>query len=217
MRGPKPVAVELTENERMTLARWARRRKTAQALAQRSRIILACAGGGSNTEIAAQLGLARDTVAKWRSRFVAHRLEGLTDQPRPGTPRKIADEQVESVIVKTLEASPANGDTHWSTRSMAKATGMSQSAISRIWRAFGLKPHLVQTWKLSTDPQFIDKVRDIVGLYMDPPDKAMVLAVDEKSQMQALDRTAPMLPMMPGAPGRKTHDYVRHGTTSLFA
>jgi transposase len=157
MRGPKPVAIELTDNERVTLAQWARRRKTAQALAQRSRIILACAGGGSNTEIAAELGLARDTVAKWRSRFVTHRLEGLTDEPRPGAPRKITDDQVESVIVKTLEEAPANADTHWSTRSMAKATGMSQSAISRIWRAFGLKPHLVQTWKLSTDPQFVDK------------------------------------------------------------
>jgi transposase len=199
------------------LVQWARRRKTAQALAQRSRIILACANGGSNTEIAAELGLARDTVAKWRSRFVAHRLEGLIDEPRPGAPRKITDEQVESVIVKTLEASPAKGDTHWSTRSMAKATGMSQSAISRIWRAFGLKPHLVQTWKLSTDPQFVDKVRDIVGLYLDPPANALVLAVDEKSQIQALDRTAPILPGMPTTPARMTHTYTRHGTTSLFA
>jgi transposase len=163
------------------------------------------------------LGLARDTVAKWRSRFVVHRLEGLTDQPRPGAPRKITDEQVESVIVKTLEESAAHGDTHWSTRSMAKATGMSQSAISRIWRAFGLKPHLVQTWKLSTDPQFIDKVRDIVGLYLDPPANALVLAVDEKSQIQALDRTAPILPGMPTTPARMTHTYTRHGTTSLFA
>jgi transposase len=217
VRGPKPVAVELTENERATLVQWARRRKTAQALAQRSRIILACANGGSHTEVAAELGLARDTVAKWRSRFVVHRLEGLTDQPRPGAPRKITDEQVESVIVKTLEESAAHGDTHWSTRSMAKATGMSQSAISRIWRAFGLKPHLVATWKLSTDPQFIDKVRDIVGLYLDPPANALVLAVDEKSQIQALDRTAPILPGMPTTPARMTHTYTRHGTTSLFA
>ena len=152
MRGPKPVVVELSESERVRLAQWARRGKTAQALAQRSRIILACAQGGSNTEIAAEWGLARDTVAKWRARFVTHRLEGLTDEPRPGAPRKITDDQVESVIVKTLEESPANGDTHWSTRSMAKATGLSPSAISRMWRAFGLKPHLVQTWKLSTDP-----------------------------------------------------------------
>jgi transposase len=217
MRGAKPVVVELTEDERVMLEQWARRRKTAQALAQRSRIILACARGGSNTEIAAELGMARDTVAKWRSRFVAHRLEGLTDEPRPGAPRTITDEQVEAVITRTLEEKPDNGDTHWSTRSMAKAAGMSQSAISRIWRAFGLKPHLVQTWKLSTDPQFVDKVRDIVGLYLDPPSNALVLAVDEKSQIQALDRTAPILPGMPTTPERMTHTYTRHGTTSLFA
>jgi transposase len=161
--------------------------------------------------------MARDTVAKWRSRFVAHRLEGLTDEPRPGAPRTITDEQVEAVITRTLEEKPDNGDTHWSTRSMAKAAGMSQSAISRIWRAFGLKPHLVQTWKLSTDPQFVDKVRDIVGLYLDPPSNALVLAVDEKSQIQALDRTAPILPGMPTTPERMTHTYTRHGTTSLFA
>jgi len=189
--------VELTENERVTLAQWARRGKTAQALAQRSRIILACANGGSNTEVAAELGLARDTVAKWRSRFVVHRLEGLTDQPRPGAPRKITDEQVESVIVKTLEESAAHGDTHWSTRSMAKATGMSQSAISRIWRACGLEAASGTDLELSTDPQFIDKVRDIVGFYLDLPANALVLAVDEKSQIQALDRTAPILPGMP--------------------
>jgi transposase len=217
MRGPKPVVVELTEDERVMLEQWARRRKTAQALAQRSRIILACARGGSNIEIAAELGMARDTVAKWRSRFVAHRLEGLTDEPRPGAPRTITDEQVEAVITRTLEEKPDNGDTHWSTRSMAKAAGMSQSAISRIWRAFGLKPHLVQTWKLSTDPQFVDKVRDIVGLYLDPPSNALVLAVDEKSQIQALDRTAPILPGMPTTPERMTHTYTRYGTTSLFA
>jgi transposase len=217
MRGPKPVVVELTDDERVTLEQWARRRKTAQALAQRSRIVLACAQGRSNTEIAAELGVARDTVAKWRSRFVAHRLQGLADEPRPGAPRTITDEQVEAVIVKTLEDKPDNADTHWSTRSMAAATGMSQSAISRIWRAFGLKPHLVGTWKLSTDPQFVAKVRDIVGLYLDPPQNALVLAVDEKSQIQALDRTAPIAPVMPATPARMTHDYVRHGTTSLFA
>jgi transposase len=217
MRGPKPVAVDLTDDERVTLERWARRRKTAQALVQRSRIVLACAQGGSNTEIAAELGVARDTVAKWRSRFVAARLEGLTDEPRPGAPRTITDEQVEAVITTTLEDKPEGEDTHWSTRSMAKATGMSQSAISRIWRAFGLKPHLVDTWKLSTDPQFIEKVRDIVGLYLDPPDNALVLAVDEKSQIQALDRAAPIAPVMPTTPARMTHTYTRHGTTSLFA
>jgi transposase len=155
-------------------------------------------------------------VSKWRSRFLARRLEGLTDEPRPGRPRLIGDEQVERVITTTLEQTPGQ-DTHWSTRSMASATGMSQSAVSRIWRAFGLKPHLVETWKLSTDPQFIEKVRDIVGLYMAPPENALVLAVDEKSQMQAIDRTAPILPIMPTTPARMTHDYIRHGTTSLFA
>jgi transposase len=196
---------------------WARRRKTAQALALRSRIVLACAEGGSNTDVAAGLGISRATVAKWRSRFSVARLEGLGDEPRPGAPRTITDEQVELVITRTLEERGPGQDRHWSTRSMAAATGLSQSAISRIWRAFGLKPHLVQTWKLSTDPQFIDKVRDIVGLYLDPPEKALVLCVDEKSQIQALDRTAPCLPVLPTIPARMTHDYVRNGTTSLFA
>ena len=216
-RGPKLALLELTEGERETLRAWARRGKTAQALAVRARIVLACAGGLSNSEVSRQLGVSLPTVGKWRARFVADRLDGLGDEPRPGAPRKITDARVEMVIVKTLEEAPDNHDSHWSTRSMARAVGLNQTAISRIWRAFGLKPHLVDTWKLSTDPLFIDKVRDVVGLYLDPPDKAMVLAVDEKSQMQALDRTAPMLPMMPGTPGRKTHDYVRHGTTSLFA
>jgi transposase len=216
-RGPKLALLELTEAEQQTLQAWARRGKTAQALAVRARIVLACAGGLSNSEVSRELGISLPTVGKWRVRFVTHRLDGLGDEPRPGAPRTITDAQVEAVIVKTLEETPSNQDTHWSTRSMANATGMSQTAISRIWRAFGLKPHLVDSWKLSTDPLFIDKVRDVVGLYLDPPDKAIVLAVDEKSQMQALDRTAPMLPMMPGMPARKTHDYVRHGTTSLFA
>jgi transposase len=207
----------LTEDERATLARWARRAKTSQALALRARIVLACAEGATNKDVAASLGVWPQTVTKWRGRFVRNRLAGLADEPRPGAPRKITDGQVEDVVVKTLEEAPTGGDTHWSTRSMAAATGLNQTAVSRIWRAFGLKPHLVQTWKLSSDPQFIDKVRDVVGLYLDPPDKAMVLAVDEKSQMQALDRTAPVLPMMPAVPGRQTHDYVRHGTTSLFA
>jgi len=217
MPSPKPVVLELSGEERQVLTGWARRRTTAQALALRSKIVLECAAGRSNTEVAAGLGVSRETVRKWRARFLAARLEGLSDEPRPGAPRKITDEQVELVVTKTLEERGPGQDTHWSTRSMAAATGMSQSAISRIWRAFGLKPHLVQTWKLSTDPQFIDKVRDVVGLYLDPPDKALVLAVDEKSQIQALDRTAPCLPVLPTTPARMTHDYVRHGTTSLFA
>lgn len=196
---------------------WSRRAKTAQALALRARIVLGCADGANNKDVAAALGIWPQTVSKWRARFVTDRLEGLADEPRPGAARKITDEQVEAVIVKTLEEAPANNDTHWSTRSMARAVGLNQTAVSRIWRAFGLKPHLVDTWKLSKDPQFIEKVRDIVGLYLDPPDKAMVLAVDEKSQMQALDRSAPVLPMMPGVAGRQTHDYIRYGTTSLFA
>jgi transposase len=217
MPGKAHGTLVLSDDERATLTRWARRATSAQALAMRARIVLACAEGTPNTHVAAQLGVSRDMVGKWRSRFLAGRLQGLSDEPRPGAPRKITDEQVETVIIRTLEEAPANGDTHWSTRSMATATGLTQTAISRIWRAFGLKPHLVDTWKLSTDPQFINKVRDIVGLYLDPPVGAMVLAVDEKTQIQALDRTAPVLPMMPGVPARRTHDYVRHGTTSLFA
>jgi transposase len=207
----------LSADERDTLARWSRRAKSSQALALRCRIVLLCAEGLPNMHVAEQLGVSRAMVGKWRSRFVARRLEGLSDEPRPGAPRKLTDDVVESVVVATLEQSPPRGDTHWSTRSMAKTMGLNQTAVSRIWRAFGLKPHLVDDWKLSTDPQFIEKVRDIVGLYLQPPIGAMVLAVDEKSQMQALDRTAPVLPLMPAAPGRQTHDYVRHATTSLFA
>jgi transposase len=214
---PKLDPVVLSDEERSVLTGWARRRKTAQALALRSRIVLRCAEGGTIGEVAADVGVSRNMVSKWRSRFVAGRLEGLSDEPRSGRPRMITDEHVEHVITKTLEDSPPNHDTHWSTRSMAATTGMSQSAISRIWRAFGLKPHQVQTWKLSTDPQFVDKVRDVVGVYMDPPENALVLAVDEKSQIQAIDRTAPILPMMPTTPARMSHDYVRNGTTSLFA
>jgi transposase len=217
MPSPKPVPLELSDEERQVLVGWIRRRTTAQALAVRSRIVLECAKGRSNCEVAASLAVSRETVRKWRSRFVRDRLEGLTDEPRLGAPRTITDEQVERVITATLEHKPPKNDTHWSTRSMATATGMSQSAISRIWRAFGLTPHLVETWKLSTDPQFMDKVRDIVGLYVDPPAGALVLCVDEKSQIQALDRTAPILPVLPTTPARMTHDYVRHGTTSLFA
>jgi transposase len=217
MASPKLAALELRAEERQVLEAWARRRKTAQALALRSRIVLACAAGAANTQVADAVGVSRATVAKWRSRFAADRLEGLSDEPRPGAPRTITDEQVELVITKTLEEQGPGLDTHWSTRSMAAATGMSQSAISRIWRAFELKPHLIETWKLSADPQFIEKTRDVVGLYLDPPEKALVLCVDEKSQIQALDRTAPCLPILPTTPARRTHDYVRNGTTSLFA
>src|SRR5205807_3253831 len=180
------------------------------------RIVLACAEGGNNIEVARRLGVHDSTVGKWRNRFIARRRDGLQDEPRPGKPRSITDEDVERVIVKTLEETPPDA-THWSTRSMAQAVGMNQTAITRIWRAFGLKPHMAESFKLSPDPQFIDKVRDIVGLYLNPPDAAVVLCVDEKSQIQALDRTAPILPLMPGVPQRRTHDYKRNGITNLFA
>jgi transposase len=206
----------LSDDERVTLERWARRPKSAQALALRCRIVLTCAEGLNNIEVADRLGINRLTVGKWRNRFIESRLDGLHDEPRPGAPRLIGDDDVEAVIVKTLEQTPTDA-THWSTRSMAKATGMSQSAVSRIWRAFGLKPHLVDSFKLSPDPQFVEKVRDIVGLYVNPPEGALVLCVDEKSQIQALDRTQPVLPLRPGLPERRTHDYVRHGTTNLYA
>jgi len=215
-RGTPMAELVLSEDERETLERWARRHKSAQALALRCRIVLACAEGRSNLEVADRLGVDRKTVGKWRARFVADRLEGLHDEPRPGAPRTIGDDAVEAVIVKTLEETPVDA-THWSTRSLARATGMSQSAVSRIWRAFGLKPHLTETFKLSPDPLFVEKVRDIVGLYVNPPEGALVLCVDEKSQIQALDRTSPVLPLRPGLPERRTHDYVRHGTTNLYA
>src|SRR5437867_2832255 len=208
--------VVLSEEERETLERWARRPKSSQALAFRCRIVLAAAEGRSSTEIAAQLDCNANTVGKWRGRFARRGFDGLHDEPRPGKPRSLTDEDVERVIVKTLEEQPATA-TQWSTRSMAAATGMSQTAISRIWRAFGLKPHQTEAFKLSPDPQFIDKVRDIVGLYLNPPEAAVVLCVDEKSQIQALDRSAPVLPLMPGVPARQTHDYVRNGTTNLSA
>jgi transposase len=210
------VEVVLDGEQRETLERWARRPKSAQALALRCRIVLAAAEGRSSTEIAARLGCHTSTVGKWRGRFACRGLDGLHDEPRPGKPRSISDEDVERVIVKTLEEQPKDA-THWSTRSMAAATGMSQSAVSRIWRAFALKPHQVESFKLSPDPQFIDKVRDVVGLYLNPPEAAVVLCVDEKAQIQALDRSAPVLPLMPGVPARQTHDYVRHGTTNLYA
>jgi transposase len=216
-RGRPKAPLTLTDDERQTLQRWSRRAKTAQALALRAKIVLACAEGATNKQVAEQLRVWPQTVTKWRGRFVRQRLEGLSDEPRPGRPRTITDEQVEQVITTTLEEPPPRQDTHWSTRSMARQVGLSQTAVTRIWRAFGLKPHLVQTWKLSTDPQFIDKVRDVVGLYLDPPEAALVLCVDEKSQIQALDRTAPSLPILPTTPARRTHDYVRNGTSSLFA
>jgi transposase len=215
-RGTPMAELVLSDDERDTLERWARRHTSSQALALRCRIVLACAEGRSNTEVSDLLGVNRMTVGKWRARFVERRLDGLHDEPRPGGPRTITDDDVERVIVKTLEETPRDA-THWSTRSLANATGMSQSAVSRIWRAFGLKPHLVEGFKLSPDPLFIDKVRDVVGLYLNPPDAAVVLCVDEKSQIQALDRTAPILPLIPGTPQRRTHDYKRNGTTNLYA
>jgi transposase len=216
-RTGRPTAeIVLSDDEREVLERWARRPKSAQALALRCRIVLAAAAGATNQEIAARLACHPTTVGKWRRRFAELRLDGLHDEPRPGKPRTVSDEDVERVIVKTLEETPVDA-THWSSYSMAKATGMSQSTVSRIWRAFGLKPHLVDEFKLSPDPQFIDKVRDVVGLYLNPPDAAVVLCVDEKTQVQALDRTAPVLPLMPGVPERRTHDYKRNGTTNLYA
>ena len=215
---PSPVAVPivLSDDEREQLQTWSRRPSSAQALALRSRIVLACADavGESNGQIAQRIGIARHTVTKWRNRFAADRLDGLLDEPRPGRPRTIADADVERVITTTLTTPDA---TRWSTRSLAAEVGLSQTAVSRIWRAFGLQPHRQDTWKLSKDPQFIDKVRDVVGLYVDPPERAVVLCVDEKSQIQALDRTAPVLPMLPGTPARASHDYVRAGTSSLYA
>ena len=215
-RGRPLPPLEITDEERETLERWIRRRKTAQALAQRARLVLSSAEGKSNKVVSEQVGLTPQTVGKWRRRYLHKGLDGLLDEPRPGAPRKITDADVESVVTLTLETTP-DDSTHWSTRSMARRTGMSQSAISRIWRAFALQPHRTETFKLSTGPLFIEKVRDIVGLYLNPPDKALILCVDEKSGIQALDRTAPLLPMRPGQVERRTHDYSRHGTTDLFA
>jgi len=215
MGRPKAELI-LNENEREQLQSWAKGRKTSQTLALRSRIVLQCAQRLDNKLVAQRLGVTQQTVCKWRARFVSMRLEGLLDAPRTGKPRSIEDAAVEALITRTLESKPKDA-THWSTRGMAKETGMSQSAVSRIWRAFGLQPHRQETFKLSTDPLFVEKVRDIVGLYLDPPVKAMVLCVDEKSQIQAQDRTQPILPLAPGIPERRTHDYMRHGTTTLFA
>ena len=208
----RPIApLALDGAERETLEQWTRRPKTAQALALQARIVPACADGRSNTGVGAELRVCVDTVGKWRSRFLEQRLDGLLDQPRSGRPRMIDDADVERVIALTLEA------THWSTRSMARRSGLSHNTVSLIWRAFALQPHRTETFKLSADRLFIEKVRDIVGLYLNPPDRALVLCVDEKSQIQALDRTRPLLPLRPGQAERRTHDYVRHGTTSLFA
>jgi transposase len=216
MPDPRAVVIDLSAAEREQLEAWSRRRSSAQALAERSRIVLAAAEGLKTTEIARRLGVNVSTARRWRNRFAEHRLDGLTDEPRPGQPRRITDAQVEEVIVKTLETAPKDS-THWSTRSMAREVGLTQSAVLRIWKAFGLQPHRQEAWKLSKDPLFIDKVRDVVGLYLNPPERAVVLCVDEKSQIQALDRTAPILPMLPGTPERATHDYKRSGTSSLYA
>ena len=215
-RGRPMAPLALDGAERETLEQWTRRPKTAQALDLRSRIVLACADGRSNTAVAAELRVCIDTVGEWRSRFLEQRLDGLLDQPRSGRPRMIDDADVERVIALTLETTPKDA-THWSTRAMARRSGLSHNTVSRIWRAFALQPHRTETFKLSADPLFIEKVRDIVGLYLNPPDRALVLCVDEKSQIHALDRTRPLLPLRPGQAERRTHDYVRHGTTSLFA
>ena len=214
--GRPKVELVLSDDERDQLVRWARRAKSSQALALRSRIVLACAQGATNTAVAAQLGCSVNTVSKWRGRFVADRLDGLWDEPRSGRPPTITDRQVEDVVVATLESTPDSA-THWSRARMATRSGLSASTIGRIWRAFDLQPHRVEGFRLSTDPLFVDKVYDVVGLYLHPPESAVVLCVDEKSQVQALARSQPAFPMMPGLPEKRTHDYVRHGTTSLFA
>ena len=217
MRTGRPkAALAVSAEQREQLEGLARRRSTAQALALRARIVLACAEGGNNTEVAERLGVMRQTVGRWRSRFIGNGVDGLLDEPRPGAPRKISDAAVERVVTLTLESKPSDA-THWSTRSLAKRTGLSRTSVARIWRAFGLRPHRSESFKLSTDPLLIEKVRDIVGLYLNPPDRAAVLCVDEKPQIQALDRSQPILPLRPGQIERRTHDYVRHGTTSLFA
>lgn len=216
MAGRYLPRLEISEAERGELMSLASRRSTAQALALRARIVLGCAEGAQNKDVAARLEVSENTVGKWRRRFAEHRLEGLRDEPRPGTPRTLDDARIEAVIVRTLESLPPDA-THWSSRSMAKASGVSISSVQRIWQAFGLQPHRLETFKLSTDPDFVAKVRDVVGLYVSPPQHAIVLCVDEKSQIQALDRSQPMLPLRPGQAARRSHDYKRHGTTSLFA
>ena len=214
-RAQAPVVV-ITPEQRQVLDQWVRRPTSAQALALRARIVLRLAEEQSSLSVARQMQVHIQTVSKWRERFRSRGVDGLLDEPRPGQPRKITDAHVEAVIARTLESTPSDA-THWSTRSMAQATGLNQTAISRIWRAFALQPHRSENFKLSKDPLFIDKVRDIVGLYLNPPERALVLCVDEKSQIQALERTSPLLPMRPGQAERRAHDYLRHGTTSLFA
>ena len=216
MAGRRMAELVLSDEERSELTSLAARRNTAQALALRARIVLLCASGAENQEVAAELRIDKTTVGKWRRRFVERRIDGLRDEPRSGAPRTVDDARIEAVIVRTLESQPPNA-THWSSRGMARASGLSVSTVQRIWRAFGLQPHRLETFKLSTDPDFVAKVRDVVGLYVSPPAHAIVLCVDEKSQIQALDRSQPMLPMRPGQPARRSHDYKRHGTTSLFA
>ncbi|MDQ6720696.1 MAG: IS630 family transposase [Candidatus Dormibacteraeota bacterium] len=216
-RGRPPKApLTVSDEDRAELIRWTKRAKSSNGLAQRARIVLRCADELASSRVAAELRVTHHTVCKWRSRFIERGLAGLLDEPRPGAPRQVSDEQVETVLTQTLEAMPRDA-THWSTRSMANASGLSHTTVRKIWTAFGLQPHRVDSFKLSNDPQFIAKVRDIVGLYLNPPDRAVVLCVDEKSQIQALDRTQPILPLAPGIPERRTHDYRRHGTTSLFA
>jgi transposase len=216
MPSPHAVQIVLTDDERTELQGWTRRRNSAAGLALRARIVLAAAEGGTNVELADRLALSRSTVRKWRTRFVQYRCDGLLDEPRPGRPRVVGDERIKELITATLETTPPDA-THWSTRSMAEHLGLSQSMVSRVWRAFGLAPHKQDSWKLSKDPLFIEKVRDVVGLYLDPPERAVVLCVDEKTQIQALNRTQPVFPMLPGTPARASHDYVRHGTSSLYA
>jgi transposase len=216
MPDPRLAPLVLSDDERRTLENWSRRRSTAQGAALRARIVLACAEGGSNTAVAARLGVSRGTVVIWRARFLARRLDGLGDEPRPGVPRTITDAQVEEVIVRTLEEVP-EGSTHWSKRELARRVGISPTSVHRIWRSFGLQPWRTESFKISPDPLLIDKIRDVVGLYLAPPANAVVFAVDEKPQIQALQRTAPVLPMIPGTPERRSFDYVRHGTVDLFA
>lgn len=216
MPTPRAAEIVLTDDERAELDGWARRRTSAAGLALRAKIVLAAAEGGSNLDLAGRLGVNRATIAKWRNRFSRYRCDGLLDEPRPGRPRIVGDDQIEALIATTLETTPSDA-THWSTRSMAAHLGLSQSMVSRVWRAFGLAPHKQDSWKLSKDPLFVEKVRDVVGLYLNPPERALVLCVDEKTQIQALNRTQPVFPMLPGTPARASHDYVRHGTSSLYA